>query len=134
MEQILTVIHIFTAIALIGFILIQQGKGAEAGASCGAGASQTIFGSQGTGSILTRITAILATTFFITSLILGYMALHQKKQSSIEELVEKAQPVSSESQSSAPIKGAGQADHADHDIPNIPMTQIPGDTKTDKVE
>jgi len=88
MEQIVTIIHICTALALIVFILLQQGKGAEAGASFGAGASQTIFGSQGTGSLLTRITAILACTFFITSLILGYLAIHLNKAKSIDELLE----------------------------------------------
>jgi preprotein translocase subunit SecG len=91
MEQIVTIIHIIASIALIIFILLQQGKGAEAGASFGAGASQTIFGSQGTGSFLTRITALLAFTFFITSLILGYLAIHQSKAKSLDEIIDKVQ-------------------------------------------
>lgn len=91
MEQLVTIIHIIASIALIIFILLQQGKGAEAGASFGAGASQTIFGSQGTGSFLTRITALLAFTFFITSLILGYLAIHQSKAKSLDEIIDKVQ-------------------------------------------
>ncbi len=90
MEIILLTIHIISAICLIGFILIQQGKGSEVGASFGAGASQTIFGSQGSGSFLTRITAILVTIFFITSLALGYLVSHHKSHESIEELLKKA--------------------------------------------
>ena len=68
MYQALLVIYLLVAIALIGFILIQQGKGANAGASFGGGASGTVFGSAGAGNFLSRTTAILATIFFIVSL------------------------------------------------------------------
>src|SRR5690606_17956001 len=65
------------AIALVGLILIQQGKGAETGASFGAGASGTVFGSQGSATFLGRLTAALATVFFLTSLGLAYYASHK---------------------------------------------------------
>lgn len=91
MEQIILVIHILSAIALIGLILIQQGKGAEVGASFGSGASQTFFGSQGSGSFLTRTTAILVTVFFIANLALAYLASHHAKGKSIDELMNKMQ-------------------------------------------
>lgn len=77
MEPIVVIVHIVLSLAIIGLILIQQGKGADAGASFGGGASQTVFGSKGTGSFLTRSTAILVTAFFITSLTLAVFARQQ---------------------------------------------------------
>ncbi|MCQ3828463.1 MULTISPECIES: preprotein translocase subunit SecG [Microbulbifer] len=74
MEKLVLIVHILTALAIIGLILIQQGKGAEAGASFGAGASQTVFGSQGSGNFFSRLTAIMATVFFVTSFGLAYLA------------------------------------------------------------
>ena len=74
MDIVLHVVHVLTALALIGLVLIQQGKGADAGASFGAGASQTVFGSGGAGNFLTRTTAILATVFMLTSLALAWHA------------------------------------------------------------
>lgn len=74
MESIILIVHIVAAVAVIGLVLIQQGKGADAGASFGGGASQTVFGSAGSANFLTRTTAILATTFFVTSFTLAYYA------------------------------------------------------------
>jgi len=64
MQTILTVFHLFLAIGLIGLILIQHGRGADAGAAFGSGASATVFGARGSGSFLSRTTAILAIAFF----------------------------------------------------------------------
>ena len=77
MQTILLLVHVLIAIALVGLVLLQHGKGADAGAAFGSGASQTVFGSQGSGSFLTRITAILATVFFVTSLMLAYLSTEQ---------------------------------------------------------
>ncbi|MEW5009525.1 MAG: preprotein translocase subunit SecG [Cycloclasticus sp.] len=66
-------VHVIVAALMIGLILIQHGKGADAGAAFGSGASGTVFGSKGSGSFLTRSTAMLATAFFITSLTLAYL-------------------------------------------------------------
>jgi len=74
MEQIILIAHILFAVGIVGFVMLQQGKGADAGASFGSGASQTVFGSQGSGNFLSRSTAILATAFFITSLGLAVVA------------------------------------------------------------
>lgn len=74
MQSVLLLIHVVIAIALVGLVLLQHGKGADAGAAFGSGASQTVFGSQGSGSFLTRVTAILATVFFVTSLMLAYLS------------------------------------------------------------
>jgi len=74
MQTILTVFHLFLAIGLIGLILIQHGRGADAGAAFGSGASATVFGARGSGSFLSRTTAILATLFFVTSVVMAYYA------------------------------------------------------------
>ena len=74
METLIIVFHVLAALCIIGLILIQQGKGADMGASFGAGASQTLFGSRGSGNALTRSTAILAAVFFVTSLALSVLA------------------------------------------------------------
>ena len=63
MEKIVLIVHMLVAFGIIGLILMQQGKGAEAGASFGGGASQTVFGSSGSGNFFSRATAILATIF-----------------------------------------------------------------------
>jgi len=77
MEQLLLVVYVLLSVAIIGLILLQQGKGADAGASFGSGASQTVFGSAGSGNVLTRGTAILATIFFVASVGLAVMAKHK---------------------------------------------------------
>ncbi len=71
MYEALLVIFLIVAIALVALIMLQQGKGADMGASFGAGASGTLFGSSGSANFMTRTTAILATLFFIISLVLG---------------------------------------------------------------
>ena len=85
MHTALLVFHTLLAISLIVMVLIQHGKGAEMGASFGAGASQTVFGSQGAGSFLTRVTAIMAALFFVTSLTLAYFGNQGVKQGSVTD-------------------------------------------------
>ena len=80
MEKIIIITHVIIALAMIGLILLQQGKGAEMGASFGSGASQTMFGSEGSINFFTKITALLAVAFFSTSFSLAIIA---KNQSSI---------------------------------------------------
>lgn len=87
MEQVALLVHVILAVALIGLIMVQHGKGAEAGASFGSGASQTVFGSQGSGNFLTRVTAILVTLFFASCLLLGYLTAMRYKPTSISDLV-----------------------------------------------
>ncbi len=74
LETLVVVVHVVIAVALVGLVLIQQGKGADAGAAFGGGASQTVFGSQGSGSFLTRMTTFLAIVFFVTSFSLAVFA------------------------------------------------------------
>ena len=73
MYQALMIIHVLIALAIIGLVLLQQGRGADAGAGFG-GASNTLFGARGAASFLSRTTAVLAALFFISSLVLAYLA------------------------------------------------------------
>lgn len=82
-------ILVFLAIAMIGLILIQQGKGADAGAAFGSGASGTVFGSKGSANFLSRATAGVALLFFVDCLALAYMAQDQSKPAD-ESVVEDA--------------------------------------------
>lgn len=75
------ILHMFLCVGIIGLVLLQRGKGADAGAGFGAGASGTVFGARGSASFLSRTTAILATLFFVTCLTLAYLG--GKKEGSV---------------------------------------------------
>jgi preprotein translocase subunit SecG len=77
--QVLIIAYVLIALALIGLVLIQQGKGADMGASFGAGSSATVFGSGGSGNFLTSATTYLAIAFFAISLILGNLTANRTK-------------------------------------------------------
>jgi preprotein translocase subunit SecG len=79
MQQLIIIIHILTAMAVIALILMQRGKGADAGAAFGSGASQTMFGSKGSFPFLCKLIGVLAMIFFATSLALGYFSSHISK-------------------------------------------------------
>ena len=73
-ETVILVVHLLAALAIIGLVLIQQGRGADMGAGFGGGASNTVFGSAGTGSFLTKMTTMIAIAFFVTSFGLAIFA------------------------------------------------------------
>jgi preprotein translocase subunit SecG len=77
-ETVLIGVHFLIAVALIGFILMQHGKGADMGAAFGSGASGSLFGAAGSANFLSRTTAILATVFFLSSLGLTYLATNHE--------------------------------------------------------
>jgi len=97
MEQVIIVFHVLAALAIVGLILIQQGKGADMGASFGAGASQTLFGSRGSGNALTRATAILAALFFATSFALTVVAKNRAEHAGLVEVPASATEVPAQS-------------------------------------
>lgn len=103
MFSIVLAIHLFTAFILIVLVLIQQGKGADAGANFGGGSSQSVFGSSGSGGFLLRVTAVVATLFFITSLTLAYLGAKQSQgyQSVTQKVV--TQPTEQTDVPTAPI-------------------------------
>jgi preprotein translocase subunit SecG len=77
---ILTVVQVFSAFAIVGLVLLQRGKGADAGAGFGAGASGTVFGARGASTALSRATAIFAAVFMVNSLALAYMGTKVSEQ------------------------------------------------------
>ena len=90
--QVLIIAYVLIALALIGLVLIQQGKGADMGASFGAGSSATVFGSGGSGNFLTKTTTWLAIGFFVISLVLGNLTANRTK--AVEEWNDLSAPVS----------------------------------------
>lgn len=112
MHTILVVLHILVCVGLVGLVLIQHGKGADMGAAFGSGASTTIFGSRGSASFLTRMTAGFATAFFITSLVLAYNYGHSSQPKSVVDKVKP--PVTSE----VPVVPGTEA-------PAAPTTEVP---------
>ena len=82
MHTVLVVVQVLVAVALIGLVLIQHGKGADAGAAFGSGASGTVFGARGAANFLTRTTAWLAAAFFAASLGLAYLVNDRSGRSS----------------------------------------------------
>lgn len=77
MQSLALIIHVVLAAAVIGLVLIQHGKGADAGAAFGSGASATVFGAGGSASFLTKSTTVLAALFFVTSIFLFYLAANR---------------------------------------------------------
>ena len=74
--NILLIVQLIASLGIIGLVLMQHGKGADAGAAFGGGASGSVFGSKGSGNFLSRATAILATIFFVNSLVLAWLVAH----------------------------------------------------------
>ena len=91
-QRIVLIGHTLVAIMIIVLVLLQRGKGADAGAAFGSGASGTVFGARGSGSFFSRMTAVLATTFFATSLGLAYIS-SQRAGDAPSSLLEGAPPV-----------------------------------------
>ena len=92
-QTIVLVAHVGIALLIIGLVLLQRGKGADAGAGFGAGASGTVFGARGSATVFSRATGVLATLFFATSLALAYLATQQTAPSSLLEAVPGPQSV-----------------------------------------
>jgi len=87
-ETIVWVIHVLTAVVLIGLVLMQHGKGADMGAAFGTGSAGSVFGSSGSANFLSRSTAVAATIFFITSLSLTYLYSHPAEQQGVMDKIE----------------------------------------------
>ena len=100
MEQLILVVHLVVALVIIGLIMLQQGKGADMGASFGAGGSQTLFGSEGGGNVLTRATGWLVALFFASSF--GLALLANQRSVEIDELGLELPAAAEESQATLP--------------------------------
>ncbi len=121
--NLLLMVHIIIAVVIIALVLLQQGKGADAGAAFGGG-SQTVFGARGSANFLSRTTAVLVTLFFVTSMSLGYLYTHRSKPQSVTQILEQSQPVTTPGEqtdqaaptpkpNSEPVSGQG-------DVPVVP--------------
>ena len=124
MEAVILAVHIVIALTLIGLILIQQGKGADAGAAFGGGggggASATVFGSQGSSNFLSKSTGILATAFFITSLFLSYLSGQVSSQKTeAVEVQNKVEQIQSEDKPAVPASASTPAETSDK--PALPV-------------
>jgi preprotein translocase subunit SecG len=106
MYQVIIVVHVLLGLGIIGLILMQQGKGADAGAAFGSGSSGSVFGAQGAASFLSRTTAIFATLFFTTSLTLAILGGQQSQKTAdlmdSVEIEQKATDVPSASKTTTP--------------------------------
>ena len=112
MYQLILLIHVFAAVCVVALVLVQQGKGATVGAAFGSGASQTVFGSRGSGSFLFRVTFSLAAVFFITSIALNNLASQAYKQEKVVTLPEapmRTLPVKSAPEQAPITNKTGQA-------------------------
>ena len=105
--------HTLIALGIIALVLLQRGKGADAGAAFGAGASGTVFGSRGSGSFFSRATAVLATAFFATSLTLAYLS--SQRASPDESLIDASQVTEEQVEDAA----ATVVEPADDNIPAL---------------
>ena len=89
-QSVVLIVHVLISAAIIGLVLLQRGKGADAGAAFGSGASGTVFGARGASNFLSRTTAVLATAFFLTSLGLAYLGSQRAPVESMMDAVEPA--------------------------------------------
>lgn len=122
MYEILIAVYLVIALALIGLVLIQQGKGSDMGASFGAGASATLFGSNGSGNFLTKTTAILATLFFVISIFLGSLTANSTKvDDGSTEMATRAEDTLPETD--MPSTDMPAMDNTDSDIPTATTTE-----------
>jgi preprotein translocase subunit SecG len=117
MENIVIIVHVLVALAIIGLVLLQQGKGAEAGASFGGGASQTVFGSQGGGDFFSKLTAVLALVFFVTSFSLAIIAKNQSAVAADENYI--GVPAIEAVQESEVPMVESQSGAADSELPSV---------------
>jgi len=93
-QKAVLITHTLIALGIIALVLLQRGKGADAGAAFGAGASGTVFGARGSGSFFSRATAVLATAFFASSLTLAYLS--SQRSEAPESLLEGAPVIEAE--------------------------------------
>ena len=120
LQPLAVVVHVLLAFGIIALVLLQRGKGADAGAGFGAGASGTVFGARGSASFLSRTTAVLATLFFLSSLGLSYLFSHGAAPTSVMDRVAtgQTQPGDGSAAAGSPVAPAT-------DLPVAPAANAP---------
>jgi preprotein translocase subunit SecG len=127
-ESVLLAAHVLVAAALIGFILLQHGKGADMGAAFGSGSSGSLFGAAGSANFLSRTTAVLATVFFLSSLGLTYLASTRRAPKDLMQqgVTQKApEPASKATEVPQPAAVPAQPAAAPVGDPNSKAGQVP---------
>ena len=124
-ENLLLIAHLVMAVALVILVLLQQGKGAQAGAAFGggsSGSSQSLFGARGSANFLTRTTAIIATIFFVTTLSLAYLYANRSGSSSVvsDSVVEQVEEVPESDVPMVPSDAPTEESDSQSDIPAVP--------------
>ena len=113
MENLILIVHVLVSLAVIGLVLVQHGKGADAGAAFGGGNSGSVFGVQGSSNFLTRATSVCVTLFFCTSISLAFIASNKHQTlSSLESVVENSNLINKDTQDVTDSNSVSQ------DIPN----------------
>lgn len=115
--SILLGVQVLLAIGLVTLILLQHGKGADAGAAFGSGASATVFGARGSGNALSRATALTATAFFLNSLALAFLVANRPDAPSVVDLIDTA-PVTIEEVFEVPERDVPPGSQGAGDVPN----------------
>lgn len=118
--QVIIVFHLILGIGVIGLVLMQQGKGADAGATFGGGASGSVFGAQGSATFLSKTTAIFATLFFITSLSLAVLSGSQHQKTDIMDA-----PSAPEIKSDVPLTQVQPQSNNANTVPAIELPAAP---------
>jgi preprotein translocase subunit SecG len=129
-ESVLLALHVIVAATLIGFVLLQHGKGADMGAAFGSGSSGSLFGAAGSANFLSRSTAILATVFFLSSLGLTYLAANRGvpkdlMQQGVTQKVPETAPKSAEIPQPAPAPAAAPSGAAPASAPGSKSGEVP---------
>ena len=123
LRTVLIVFHVFLAVSIIGLVLLQRGKGADAGAGFGAGASGTVFGSRGSSSFFSRATGVLATLFFATSLTLAYLSGNQPVRTP-DSIFDEPQPAEETTDLPDLLPAPGE-DVELPPLPDVPVDELP---------
>ena len=110
-EKVFLVLLVLDALALIGLVLLQQGKGADVGAAFGSGSSGTVFGSSGGANFLTRLTTFFAVLFFVLSFSLAYLAKERTQSSTTLPMIELSDQDNEDSETSLDVDN--------EEIPNL---------------
>ena len=124
LHTVTIVLHVLIASAIVGLVLLQRGKGADAGAGFGAGASGTVFGARGSASFLSRSTATLAALFFATNLALAYMGGRKAEApSSVLDRVQQTQQAPAPALPDVPPPAANPAEQQPVEAPAAPAPE-----------
>lgn len=103
--NVFVIVHVLVALAIIGLVLLQHGKGADMGSGFGGGSSSSLFGATGSANFLSRATAALATVFFLMSLALAYLATNQPRETG-SSVVDRVRPAEKQERSPAQLPGS----------------------------